>query len=83
MPGEHACILQDLSSLFINYASFLFTKEVKSPLSHYYYSTHPQADKAYNIIEDESVRNQNRGFHKKGRIDSCENIKIKDLSSHL
>jgi len=83
MPGEHACILQDLSSLFINYASFLFTKEVKSPLSHYYYSTQPQADKAYNIIEDESVRNKNLGFNKKGRIDSCENIKIKDLPSHL
>lgn len=63
MPGEHACILQDLSSLFINHASFLFTKEVKSPLSHYY-STQPQADKAYNINEDESVRNQNLGFNK-------------------
>ena len=83
MPGVHVCILQDLSSLFINYASFLFTKEVKSPLNHYYYSTQPQADKAYNIIEEESVRNKNLGFNKEGRIDSCENIKIKDLPSHL
>lgn len=77
--------LQDVSSLFIKYSGFLFTKKVKK--IHWVIIIIPhnlQSDKAYNSIEDESVRTYfmlspvlNKGEH------SCENIKAKDPPSHL
>ena len=79
--------LQDLSSLFIKYSGFLFTKKGKK--IHWVIIIIPhnlQSDKAYSSIEDESVRTYfmlNPVFNKKGRTYSCENIKAKDPPSHL